>query len=101
MPETAVKEKKRFRLLGGIHQEGSYRNGTSKVYEKGDIIESDLDLDKKFVNKFQRIYGDEPTDGLDDMTKDQLLKVAEEEEIEIPNNMSKPRIIEAIRLANK
>jgi hypothetical protein len=46
----------KFKLLGGTHEQ----YGT--LYQPGDIIETDLRLDKLFKNKFERVgtFADEP-----------------------------------------
>jgi hypothetical protein len=44
-----------FKLLVGMHQEGT------KTYKAGAVIESDNELDKLFVNKFQRLRMDPPS----------------------------------------
>lgn len=44
-----------FEVLEGQHEEGA---GTGKqIYRKGDKVESKLDLDKLFANKFKRLGG--------------------------------------------
>lgn len=48
----------RFRLLAGEHVEGTGEE--REVYVKGDTVESDKDLEKKFVNKFERLADKEP-----------------------------------------
>lgn len=42
-----------FRVVRGIHVTG--KGATRKVYERGSLIHSQLDLDKIFVNKFERL----------------------------------------------
>jgi hypothetical protein len=54
-----------FRLVGNSHHA---RDG--KTYERGDIIESDDDLIKKFPNKFERANVDEATSVLEDDAPD-------------------------------
>lgn len=63
----------KFKVLGGRHHEGK------KVYHKGDIIEADTDLTKRFRNKFERVYEYTPEhpDGLDSATGEK--KVAKPE----------------------
>jgi hypothetical protein len=49
----------RFKLLSGSHIGPSVKdpegNLTSKTYETGDIIESDIDLAARFLNKFEKL----------------------------------------------
>ncbi len=44
-----------FELTGGGHTEGNKFDDTDVEYKKGDIIESTVDLEKKFGSKFKRI----------------------------------------------
>jgi hypothetical protein len=44
----------KFRLVGGMHFHGK------EVYKRGDIVESDKELDKLLVNKFVRIFDESP-----------------------------------------
>ena len=51
-PKTEQKTFK-FLLLRGGHSTGSFRDGTRKQYERGDVVETTVDLAKKFGrNKF-------------------------------------------------
>lgn len=43
----------KFRLTGGSHVAGD------RSYKKGDVIESDKDLVKIFVNKFERLHDED------------------------------------------
>lgn len=47
----------KFKLLSGKHRMPVIKDGKTlwRVYEKGEIIESDSDLSKKFKNKFSKI----------------------------------------------
>lgn len=95
---TATKKKMKFKIVSGSHVEGSTRDGTYKQYDVGDTIESNRDLSKLFLNKFQRVYEtDTSEDGLEEMTLKELQNVAENEEIEIAPNSKKQDIISAIR----
>ncbi len=110
---TATKEKMKFKLLRGSHTSGNQHNGDFKSYharkvinsdqnldnDATDIIETDKNLAKLFgSDKFQRIYENDPnSDGLDDMNKDRLLEIAEENEIDLESGLKKQDIIEAIR----
>lgn len=40
----------KYRLLSGLHDDGK------RLYEPGDIVESDIDLPGRFANKFERVY---------------------------------------------
>jgi len=44
---------KHFMLLGGLHKEGD------TVFDKGDIVDSNRDLDKIFRHKFRRVRPEE------------------------------------------
>ena len=48
----------RFRVLAGLHREGD------KLFHKGDIVESDKDLDEIFRNKFEAVTGSTRTRGV-------------------------------------
>lgn len=52
----------RFRVREGDHleTEPDEETGRSRVYHKGEIVESDIDLSKKFVNKFDKLSDKEP-----------------------------------------
>lgn len=47
----------RFRVKGGNHVEGT--GDSLKTYQKGDVIETDVDLSKKFKDKFERVFEEE------------------------------------------
>ena len=102
----------KFKLLRGAHCSG--RGATRRVYEKGDIIETDIELDKEFGEKFERLQGDvrvvpapavseevvvEDPYNLATMTKAELLKFAKSEGIDIPKAANKEDIIELIQQA--
>lgn len=46
-----------FKLLKGKHREGGTR--THRLYKPGEIVKSDLPLDKMFRNKFHKLSKDE------------------------------------------
>lgn len=49
----------RFEVLAGRHIErGAGPKGEDKTYKRGDVFESELELDKVFVNKFRRVAED-------------------------------------------
>lgn len=48
-----VKEKRKYKVIAGTHHDGE------KEYGPGEIVESDEDLTKKWVNKFARYYEEE------------------------------------------
>jgi hypothetical protein len=62
----------RYRVLGGSYVEaitppsmddnGVMKPGQCRDYFAGDIVESDVDLSKKFQNKFELVKDDEPTE---------------------------------------
>ena len=99
----------KFHLRGGMHQ-GEDAKGRQVTYKRGDLVESDVDLDKIFGGKFVRLNEQlipvslpvnkpkeekpteqidqgpqSPTDpyGLKKMTKPQLIEFAEGEEIDL------------------
>ena len=47
-----------FELTGGSHTIGNRGDGTFIEYKKGDIIKTNLDLEKKFGRKFKRILNE-------------------------------------------
>ena len=96
---TATKKIKKYRVLRGLHTSGSTRDGTNKIYEQGDTVESETNLVERFINKFERVYDDPDDDGLEKMTVDALKKVAEAEEVDLSDIASKKDIITAIRAA--
>jgi hypothetical protein len=116
--------KMKFRLMQGKHAHGSKIDGSLVVYRQGDIIESDVDLEKKLKNKFQRVIDDamptvrkpmvktedepqlpkeegesDPGDTLEAMTVSQLKKFAAEEEIDLGTATKKSEIVNTIRAA--
>ncbi len=44
-----------FELMGAGHTMGSVSDGTFAVYKKGDIIKTNIDLGKKFGDRFKRV----------------------------------------------
>lgn len=130
MSALAVKKEKevggRFRLLVGAHLDygpsgcecggcehfdPAFR-GKNHRYEAGDIIESKFDLEKRFnklnSRKFERVgAGGEALAAppapypLEKMTVEQLLTVAEEEEVNLKGASKKDDIIKAINAARK
>jgi hypothetical protein len=136
-----VKRKYQFRLIRGRHSQMESAPGggppvqrfyAATVYGKegqvvhakdedpsqfsGDVVESDLELDKLFnpkggqEPKFQRIYEEGTSipqtnappavlmnDGLDAMTVKQLQELAAGEEIDLPKGADKQRMIDVIR----
>lgn len=57
----------KFRVMRGIHVQGGkvYQgikyNGQNQITYPGDVVETEMDLAATFVNKFQRVVDDEPT----------------------------------------
>lgn len=45
----------RYRLLNGRHAQGKQEDGSAIIHEKGAVIESKIDLEKLFKNKFERV----------------------------------------------
>ena len=104
----------RFKVLRGSHTDGDPHQGTSKVYNRGDIVTSDIDLAKVFGrNKFMNLNELEdpransgtvntatvtvPTkESLSKMTNKELRALAEEEEIDVTTCTSKEELINAI-----
>jgi len=62
-----------FRLIGGGHVEGCLKNNNFIEYKKGDIVESDIDLEKKFGSKFKRILDGEKYKGKENTSKEHLI----------------------------
>ncbi len=117
----------RFRVLRGNHVTGSRKKGTYHKFTKGDVVDSTVDLVKRFGGvKFERLP-DGPDmaavteaartgfSGADyesatavakkddgaygDMTIEELRLLAEEEEIDLGGAKSKAAIIAALRAA--
>lgn len=102
--------KYKFRVLSGSHRVGPVKDPKTGVILKpgynvprGEYVETDVDLNKKFPSdppKFQLI--DSPQQVTDDLettlkrlSKNALMKKAEEEEIDISGCNSKEEIIAA------
>jgi len=68
-------ELKAFRVIAGVHKEDGVR------YLKGSVIRSDKDLDRIFLNKFQRLRMDDPALLPDEPVEEDL--TAEEVEAEV------------------
>ena len=91
----------KYRLLRGQHISGERdADGKKIVYKAGDVFESPIDLVARFNDprmaeqKFERVFTEDP---LEVMTVAQLRELAEEEEIELPNNAKKQDILNVIR----
>jgi len=95
----------KYRLLAGTHTTGSTAKNNRRRYHVGDIIESDEDLVKRFNRansvKFEVVPDSNGgvSDGLDDMTVEELRQLAEAEEIDLGDAVRKPRIIRILREA--
>jgi len=92
-----------FKLLSGVHSHGD------RVYNVGDIVESGIDLEKRFNApgslRFQRLReedlpnrdpsspGNSPRTALEALTVNQLRKLAEEYEIDLADATKKDDII--------
>ena len=93
----------RFKLLSGVHTEGHQE--TYKQYERGDVIETDVDLVKKFnrpgSTKFERVEDNASlnTDEFSAMTVAELRAFAEGEEIDLGEISRKSDILDALRKA--
>jgi len=97
----------KFRVLGGNHSQDG------KVFQKGDIVETDKPLDKIMANKFVRILegasateeaptnklDTEVADGLQNMTVAELKAFAADEEIDLGTATKKAEILNTIRAA--
>ena len=98
----------RFKLLVGQHIQNE-PDGTEKKYSAGEVIESNVDLEKRFGDKFRRVYGtpederDEPTTGddLERMTVKELQALAAEEEVDLRGMTKKEDLIKALRLGGR
>lgn len=77
----------------------------TRRYEKGDIVESDVDLVQRFgANKFEKITeapqvssSPNPWDNLESMTVKQLKAFAESQEIDLGGATGKQEILEMLR----
>ncbi len=94
---------KRYKLLRGSYHYGSRKQGNSKIYRPGDIIETNVDLNKVFNDpngiKF-RLISSGGGDGLEELTVAELRKHAEDEEIDLQKCTAKMDVIAAIRSAS-
>lgn len=121
MPEV---KKMRFKVLSGCHRvtergpDGQYVRDESgqivkKTYRKGDVLESEFDLVKKFGIKFKKLGKNDPVedeededeivppaddDGLEAMSDEDLRKFAQDAGVE-PGKKSRKTLIEAVRAA--
>lgn len=107
----------KYLLKSGMHVTG--RGAGRRVYNPGDVIETDTDLTRFNVPnappKFEVVHGDAvaaaakkgfetvgvPADGLDAMTVADLRAMAAEEEIDLGGAATKAAIVAAIRAANQ
>jgi len=94
-----------FKILGG-----SLDVGDGKVYQKGDVVRSEQELDKQFgPRKFQRLDGVAPEattavveddfSDLENMSLAELRKFAEDEEIDLEGATRKEATLAIIRKA--
>lgn len=100
----------KFKLLGGTHaQEGvpdEFGRKVSRIYQKGDTVESPMRLDQLLVNKFQLIGGgpeepdEEEHDPMEDMTVSELRAYAEEQGIDVSGVSRKADLLKVIRDAS-
>lgn len=106
----------RFKLLAGGHIGVDPRTKKERVYRAGEIVESETDLAERFNSripgsprKFERIFNDtaygseqakkedEFLSTLDSMNLKELLKVAEEEEIDLKGATKREDILKIIK----
>ena len=92
-----------FKLLGG-----TFTPAKGTIYKRGDVFESEKELDKIHTNKFQRMEKvvvevpvKDDTDEFSGMTVAELKKFAEGEEIELGSATRKESILKVIRDATK
>lgn len=108
-----------WKILRGVHNDGNAklvkaadpdeltgveREPNDHIFYAGDIIETDVDLSRHNAPghiRFEKLTESEPQDELVGMTVKELRDLAEQEKVELPSNLSKPQIIEAIRGALK
>jgi len=68
--------KRKFRLLAGCHSEGTDQDGKPITFRKGDVFESDYNLDKMFNSvgaiKFEALDGVQFKSALEDMSDEEL-----------------------------
>jgi hypothetical protein len=95
-----------FKLLGGKHDQGD-----GKIYSRGDIVQSEKELDVQFGSqKFMRLGNlvEVPTptpdsqpaqDDLEDMTISELRRFAEDAEIDLGRAARRETILSVIRRA--
>jgi len=113
-----------YQLLRGSHAQGRNEDNSQKVFKArvsdklqegfSDIVESEVDLVKKFGgDKFRRLDSDDyRVDTVEESTEDetdetdlasltvaQLKELAEEEGVHLPSGANKSEIIEAIVLS--
>ncbi len=84
---------------------GVEREPDDGIFYAGDVIETPVDLARLNTlgtdAKFAKVHESEPKDELAGMTVKDLRDLGEQEGIDLPSNLSKPQIIEAIRGALK
>ncbi len=109
-----------WKVLRGVHNDknatlveamdpeeltGVERKPDDGIFYAGDTIETDVDLSRLNTSgsdtKFAKLGESEPRDELAGMTVKDLRELAEQEQVELPSNLAKPQIIEAIRGALK
>jgi hypothetical protein len=95
-----------FKILGG-----SLNIGDGKIYQRGDVVQSEKELDKRFgARKFQRldvppgfqataVAPAEKEDEFSGMTLAELKKFAEDEEIDLGSATRKEDVLAAIHKA--
>jgi len=103
----AQKKTMKFRLLRGGHQHGKNEDGSPKRYKRGDIIETDIELDRKLgADKFQRLHEEDLQqlnapiqDTFSSMSVNQLKDFAASEEIDLSGATTRADILKAVREA--
>lgn len=105
-----------WEVLSGVHNDGKAkpvelvdvpgmeRKPGDGVFYAGDKIDTEVDLavhNTPGSVRFKKHKESEPQDELAGMTVKELRDLADQEQIVLPSNISKPQIIEAIRGALK
>lgn len=102
-----------WKVLRGVHCDkkakpvklvdvpGIERKPGDSIFYAGDTIETEVDLARLntpgVVAKFAKLTEPEPQDELAGMTVKELRDLAEQEQVELPSNLTKPQLIKAIR----
>jgi hypothetical protein len=103
--------KYKFKVMDGVHQDGP--PGQTKDYKKGQVVNSDYELDKLFPNKFSRLgvrgeieddddrptrerkrAAKEPTPAAQAKARDDAMELASEEDEDVEPRLKGRKLIE-------